>query len=150
MSYLVTGVRSEALQKNLAPPMHFVVGRKECLPLTVTYPEGYHLTTTGGELRVDAIEASPFPLSQDRQQLARFSPSFLDDHMWRCGLNCRSPRFGSKFQVRKFASSHGSGFKYSARKSLGVLFPNDRCGRNPLYSLRHCSSFSLVSSMLTN
>jgi hypothetical protein len=52
-----------------------------------TFPEGYHLTTTGAELRVEATEASPCPLRQDRQQLARFSPSFLDDHMWRCGLD---------------------------------------------------------------
>ena len=45
-----------------------------------TLPEGYRLTTTGSELRIEATDQSPRPLRLDRQQLAQFGLRFADDH----------------------------------------------------------------------
>ena len=45
-----------------------------------TFPEGYRLTTTGTELRIDPTEANPRSLHLDRDALARFHLCFQDDH----------------------------------------------------------------------
>ncbi len=45
-----------------------------------TFPEGYRLTTTGSELRIEVTSTIPRPLRLDRQQLARFHLRFEDDH----------------------------------------------------------------------
>ena len=47
---------------------------------TNTFTEGYRLTTTGTELRIEVTSTIPRPLRLDRQQLAHFSLRFEDDH----------------------------------------------------------------------
>ncbi len=44
------------------------------------FPEGYRLTTTGTELRIEVTSTIPRPLRLDRQQLAAFGLRFADDH----------------------------------------------------------------------
>ena len=45
-----------------------------------TFPEGYRVTTTGTELRIEVTSTIPRPLRLDRQQLAQFGLRFADDH----------------------------------------------------------------------
>ncbi len=52
----------------------------EAVIRTETLPEGYRLTTTGTELRIEATSTNPRPLRLDRQQLAQFGLRFADDH----------------------------------------------------------------------
>ena len=52
----------------------------EAVIRTETLPEGYLLTTTGTELRIEATSTNPRPLRLDRQQLAQFGLRFADDH----------------------------------------------------------------------
>ena len=47
---------------------------------TDTFTEGYRLTTTGTELRIDPNEANPRSLRLDRDALAHFGLRFIDDH----------------------------------------------------------------------
>ena len=47
---------------------------------TESFPEGYRLTTTGSELRIEVTSTIPRPLRLDRQQLAHFGLGFADDH----------------------------------------------------------------------
>ena len=52
----------------------------EAVIRTETLPEGYRLTTTGTELRIEATDQCPRPLRLDRQQLAAFDLEFKQDH----------------------------------------------------------------------
>ncbi len=45
-----------------------------------TLPEGYRLTSTGTELRIEATEYQPRPLRLNREVLARFGLQFEHDH----------------------------------------------------------------------
>ena len=45
-----------------------------------TFPEGYSVTTTGTELRIEVTSTIPRPLRLNRQQLAHFGLRFEDDH----------------------------------------------------------------------
>ena len=45
-----------------------------------TFPEGYRVTTTGSELRIEVTSTIPRPLRLDREQLAHFGLQFADDH----------------------------------------------------------------------
>ena len=47
---------------------------------TDTLPEGFRLTTTATELRIEATITNPRLLRLDRQQLAQFYLRFADDH----------------------------------------------------------------------
>ncbi len=52
-----------------------------------TFPEGYRLTTTGTELRIDPTEAHPKSLRLDRDALARFGLQFEHDHYIEVGTS---------------------------------------------------------------
>ncbi len=54
---------------------------------TDTFPEGYWLTTTGSELRIDPTEAHPKSLRLDRDALAHFGLRFADDHYIEVGTS---------------------------------------------------------------
>ena len=45
-----------------------------------TFSEGYRITSTGTELRIEATEYQPRPLRLNREEMARFGLQFEHDH----------------------------------------------------------------------
>ncbi len=68
----------------------------EAVIRTETLPEGYRLTTTGTELRIEATDQSPGqcprPMRLDRQQFAAFRLRFADDVQARVRKGLHDPR----------------------------------------------------------
>ena len=68
----------------------------EAVIRTETLPEGYRLTTTGTELRIEVTDQSPGqcprPLRLDRQQLAQFGLRFPDNVQARVRKGFHDPR----------------------------------------------------------